>query len=42
MSKLVDEIKRDYILSCVHAFLEDKQTINWAMAFIADYRPCTQ
>jgi len=38
MSKSVDEIKRNYITGCVHAFLEGKQTINWVMAFIRGHR----
>jgi len=38
MSKSVDEVKRNYIASCVRTFLEGKQNINWVMAFVRGHR----
>lgn len=38
MVKTEDEIKRKYVVGCVHAFLSGKKTINWVMSPIRGSR----
>jgi len=38
MEKTEDETKRDYVASCIRAFLDGKQSINWVMSFVRGHR----